>query len=118
MSEIFSKNLIKYRRSRGYSQRDLAEKTGLTQRVVNYYENNPASIPIKKLKKITKVLKIKISDLFSETMTSTNASNFDIRWIKKIQKIQKLSDEEQKEINRHINYLYERSTTKSPKKNA
>lgn len=116
MSKIFSKNLVKFRKIKGYSQMDLAKKTGLTQRMINYYENNPGSIPIEKLKQLVKELDIQISDLFSENSSKNSIHTLDIRWIKKINDIRYLPEEDQKEINRHINYLVKKNKEKKSTK--
>lgn len=112
LKEIFSKNLIKFRKAKGLSQRDLAKITGLTQRIINYYENNPPSIPINRINVIIKALNIKISDLFEDENLKSEYEDLDIRWIKKIQDLKKLSEEDRKEINKHINYLLNKSKQK------
>ncbi len=114
INEIFSKNLIRLRKLKGLSQRELAKATHLTQRIINYYENNPKSIPADKLKILASALDTKISDFFNED-DSFYLDNIDVRWVKKINNLKQLSEADRKEINRHINSLLEKSKLKKEK---
>lgn len=111
---IFSRNLIRLRKIKGLSQRDLAKLIGTSQRMINYYENNPNSIQIEKLKLIADTLEVNISDLFSEN-DRQDILDLDVRMIKKIQELKELSDSDRKEINNHINYLVEKNNLKKEK---
>ena len=112
INNIFSENLIRLRKLKGYSQRDLAKKVEISQRMVNYYENNPNSIQIQKLKILADSLDAKISEFFNEDVNNST-KNIDVRWIKKIYDLKKLTENEQKEINKHINYLLDRKQKNS-----
>lgn len=107
INEIFSKNLARIRKLRGFSQRELASKTKLTQRIINYYENSHKSIPAEKIKILAKALNVRISDFFNEEESSP-LDDLDIRWIKKINEIKNLPESDRKEINRHINTIIEK----------
>ena len=107
LNEIFSKNLIRLRKLRGFSQRELASRTGLTQRIINHYENKPKSVPVDKLKTLAESLNARVSDFFNEEENNP-LDTIDIRWIKKINEIMHLSPAAKKELNRHINYLIDK----------
>ena len=118
INELFSKYLIRIRKSKGLSQRKLAKLTGLTQRIINSYENNPEYIPLEKIKNLTDALNIHISELFNDL--NKNKKNklideIDVRWLRKIEEIKKLSEFDQKEISRHINYLVDKNKQKKKK---
>ena len=113
-NNIFSKNLIRLRKANSLSQRELAKKAGLSQRMIFYYENDPNTIPIKKLKALADSLNCTIADLFSEEATNP-LDNIDIRWIKKIKDLKELSEYDRKEINRHISSLLEKNRLKKEK---
>jgi transcriptional regulator with XRE-family HTH domain len=115
INELFSINFVRLRKARGLSQRDLAAKTGLTQRMINHYEHNPRSLPVDRLKTLAEALNAQISDFFSEN-ESAHVDSLDVRWVKKIQELQTLSDADRKEINQHINSLIEKSRLKSGSK--
>ena len=111
INELFSINLARLRKAKGLSQRDLATKTGLTQRMINHYEHNPRSLPVDRLKLLASALGAKVSDFFNEN-ESAQVDSLDVRWVKKIQELQNLSDADRKEINQHINSLIEKSRLK------
>ena len=108
INNIFSKNLITLRKLKGYSQRELAKKVGISQRMINYYENNPNTIQIQKLKILAESLNVKISTFFNENDNNENLIDIDIRWIKKLKDLKNLNEADRKEINKHINYLIDR----------
>jgi transcriptional regulator with XRE-family HTH domain len=113
--KIFSKNLIRLRKLKGLSQRDLAKKIGTSQRMVNYYENEPHTINIDKLKLLAETLHANISDFFNENKEQQFLDDLDVRWVKKIKELKKLSEPDRKEINKHINSLLEKSNLKKEK---
>jgi len=109
INKIFSKNLERLRKLQGYSQRELAKKTGLSHRMINYYEKDPKSIPMNKLEILAEALNVTIADFFSEKI-SNPLDDLDVRWIKKIIEIKNLPEADRKEINRHINSLIKKHT--------
>ena len=111
INELFSINLARLRKAKGLSQRDLASKTGLTQRMINHYEHNPRSLPVDRLKLLASALGSQVSDFFNEN-ESAQVDSLDVRWVKKIQELQNLSDADRKEINQHINSLIEKARLK------
>ena len=112
LKQIFSKNLTRLRKLKGLSQRELAQLTGLTQKIITSYENSPDYIPLDKIQILAEILEIPPYILFSEDNnnknTNYNIDNIDVRWLKKIEDIKQLPDFDQKEITRHINYLIEK----------
>jgi len=108
INELFSINFVRLRKAKGLSQRELATKTGLTQRMINHYEHNPRSLPVDRLKLLATALGTRIADFFNED-ESSHVDSLDVRWVKKIQELQNLSDADRKEINQHINSLVEKT---------
>ena len=51
-------NIAAVRRLRGISQEVLAEKTGISARMISYYERESENIPASKLIKIAEALKV------------------------------------------------------------
>jgi transcriptional regulator with XRE-family HTH domain len=111
INELFSVNLVRLRKKKGLSQRGLAEKTRLTQRMINLYEHNPRSLPVDRFKLLANALDARVSDFFDESDVSP-IDTLDVRWLKKIQEIQSLSESDRKEINQHINSLLEKTRLK------
>jgi len=109
VNEIFSTNLARTRKMKGYSQRELAKISGISHRMINHYENNPISVPINKLKILADSLDTKITAFFDDSEYEDNSvENLDVRWIKKINEIRNLPEADRKEINRHISSLIEK----------
>ena len=65
----FMQNLKRIRRAKGLSQKDLADKTGLTIRVISYYENEAISPPIDKINAIASAMGVTVSDLLNEKIS-------------------------------------------------
>lgn len=101
----FSRNLIRLRKKRGLSQKELAELTGLSQRMIVYYECESGNPPIDKIEKIAKALKAEPNDLLLEK--NSNISNkeeftdINTKTLKRIKQILSLSAED-----RHLVYSY------------
>ena len=113
----FSKNLSKIRKEKGLTLENLSKLTGLTQRMIFYYENQAVKPPIDKIEIIAKALNIKINDLLgtNESITPLNEKNefveLDARTIKKIKMILSLSKQE-----RHIIYSLAETFIRNKKK--
>jgi transcriptional regulator with XRE-family HTH domain len=115
ISEVFSANFLRIRKTRGFSQRELAGKTGLSQRMIHYYEHHPRSLPIDRLVVLANALNVRVADFFDEEI-DTPIETLDVRWIKKIQELKTLSEADRKEINQHINTLIEKTRLKGKRK--
>jgi transcriptional regulator with XRE-family HTH domain len=117
IDEVFSRNLIRIRKLRGLSQRELGKKAGISYRMINHYEKHPNAIPISKLKIIADALNVQIADFFREDKKLDSLIEAtDVRLLKKLHEIQALSDSDRKEINRHINTILEKAHLHNEKK--
>jgi transcriptional regulator with XRE-family HTH domain len=99
----FSKNLVKFRKERGLSQQELANRTGISQRMIVYYENKAVRPPIERIEILAKELHIQISDLIGKNEETTDIQNelaqIDARTLKKIKMLLSLPKSQ-----RHIIY--------------
>ncbi len=85
------KNLIRLRKHRGLSQKELAKHMKVSQRVIAYYENEANNIPLVKLQDLANVLEVSITELLStKFIKNDNISTIDIRLIRKLKEIEKL----------------------------
>jgi transcriptional regulator with XRE-family HTH domain len=78
----FALNIIRFRKLKGLSQVDLAKITGLSKRMIAYYETEAVKPPIDKLELIAKALGVTISDIIEEKKENTEILNFDPRILK------------------------------------
>jgi len=61
--ENFNKNLIAFRKLRGWSQREFAKRSGLSQRMIVYYESQGGEPPAHVLIELASALKISVDKL-------------------------------------------------------
>jgi transcriptional regulator with XRE-family HTH domain len=106
----FSKNLCFYRKKKGLSQYDLADLTGLSQRMIAHYETLSSNPSLDKVESLAKALNIKTSDLLnSMEITSDNDSininDFDTKSLKKLKDILSLPPNDRASVYRLINSL-------------
>jgi transcriptional regulator with XRE-family HTH domain len=90
---IVSKNIRKYRKSKNLTQIQLAEKSGLSKRMIAYYETNISNPPINNLLSIAKALDVSIYALIGEKQPRELIELFediDMRTLKKILLIKNL----------------------------
>jgi transcriptional regulator with XRE-family HTH domain len=116
-NNTFMNNFKKYRKYSGLSQDELAEKTGISKRMISYYENKAINPPMDKIKIIAKVLNIKVSDLLNEDNSTNNKFiKIDSRITKRIMEIKSLPVREQLSIWKYIDYVV--SNNKKQKQHA
>jgi transcriptional regulator with XRE-family HTH domain len=114
------KNLKNIRRAKGLSQKNLAERTGLTIRIISYYENEATSPPIDKIEIIARALGVTISDLLNEKTSKnikTSCDNIDPRTLKKIIKIKSLPQKEQLNIWHYVDTVIKKCELEKKQKN-
>ena len=106
----FAQNLVRYRKRRGLSQYALAEKTGLSRRVISHYETHATEPSIEKLEIIAKALGVKVSQLLEESNGIEENSIVDIslvdpRSLRKLKDILSLSVDDRNDLYRMLNKL-------------
>jgi transcriptional regulator with XRE-family HTH domain len=71
----FSQNLIRLRKSQHISQKKLSELSGISQRMINYYEKHAINPPLDKIEELAKALKVNINDLIETKKFSESSNN-------------------------------------------
>jgi transcriptional regulator with XRE-family HTH domain len=106
-SSAFSRNLRRLRKERGLSQYDLAELTGLSQRMIHHYETHVSEPPLSKVDLIARALKVKASVLLEDPHGEEpkDASQFDTRSLKKLRDILELPPNDRSFLYRTLNNL-------------
>jgi transcriptional regulator with XRE-family HTH domain len=102
-----SRNLRRLRKERGLSQYDLAEMSGLSQRMINHYENYASTPPVEKLKMLAKALNVKVAALLEDPQEQDgyDASLFDTRSLKKMRDILELPPNDRSFLYRTLSNL-------------
>jgi transcriptional regulator with XRE-family HTH domain len=90
-------NIAAARRNRGMSQRELAARTGVSNRMISYYERESENIPAAKLQKIATVLKISPDHLLGYREDS-DALGISRALLKRIEVLKRLRPDQQKVV--------------------
>lgn len=78
------KRIKEFRKIRGLTQKQLAEKLGVTTITIQNYENNRREPNIKTLNKIIDVLGIKITDLIDDTIPFNERKEFAVSYVREV----------------------------------
>jgi transcriptional regulator with XRE-family HTH domain len=108
----FARNLITVRKEKGISQRDLAKKSGISNRMIAYYETNAVIPPLDKLKKIAVALSVPLSRLIDPGLSSEETIHLSTRTLKKVHLIEQLPLAEQKKVMEYAKDLLEKVSLK------
>ena len=107
----FSRNLVRLRKERRLTQEDLAKKTGLSKRVIAYYETEAVKPPIDNVEALAKALCVEISELLgtrTPTATQNEFENLNGRTLKQLKKILELTPEERHYVYAFVDSLLEK----------
>ncbi len=117
----FSLNLIRLRKEKGLTQRNLAEITGLSNRLIAFYETKAKNPPIEKLHLIADALGVTINQL-TERKNSRRLTipkdltdlitEIDTKTLKKLVLIKKLPPNDRAVVYNLINRLVENNRLK------
>jgi len=89
-SEGFGERLAGLRQAAGYSQRELAAETGISHRMIAYYEKEAGHIPIDLLPILTKTLNVSSDQLLGIEKIKTNGRARDTRLWRRFAEVEKL----------------------------
>ena len=102
----FGERLAALRKRAGLTQTELAERLGVTQRVITYYENESDWPPVHLLPKVAKVFDITVDELMSaEDVQVSEPQPVNKRLLKRLGAVEKLPAQDQKMVLRLINTL-------------
>jgi len=104
----FALNLIQFRKQSGLSQDDLAKLTGISSRMIAYYETQSINPPLDKIKIIAEALKVKVSDLVDENKKNNEIMNLDPRILKIAMMIKDLNRTDKESIYNIIKSLHKK----------
>lgn len=89
--ETFGLRLARIRKARALSQRDLARRLHVSQRMVAYYESQTDHPPSHLLPELAKILSVSIDELLGVgAHHATEPVDIDVRLLRRIQRIQQL----------------------------
>ena len=95
--ETFGKRMARFRKAAGFTQRELAKDTGISQRMIAYYESQSDYPPGALLPIIAKILNVS-SDVLLGIKKETKISFKDARLLSRFKKVEKLSSKDRRQI--------------------
>lgn len=106
-NKTFSQNLARIRKDRGMSQLDLANKSGISRRMIGHYETHVSTPPLDKIQILADSLEITVSDLLGleEKQSKRHEYNYDLRLLKKIKQLSQFNNEDRQTIYKMIDSL-------------
>jgi transcriptional regulator with XRE-family HTH domain len=114
----FSENLIRIRKLKGLSQKDLANLTGISSRMIYHYENHVSHPSIEKIDIIAKALNVSISELIGIEFSKINKNetedfdNLNVKTIKQLKKILKLNPIDRSTVYKMVDLLLQKDEYK------
>ena len=94
----FGERMAKLRYKAGYSQRDLARETGISQRMIAYYEKQAQYPPTHVLPILADALGVTVDQMLGLDKIKSNEKNKDMRLWRRFSKIEKLDPKEKRQI--------------------
>jgi transcriptional regulator with XRE-family HTH domain len=96
--ESIGDRLARLRNERGYSQRDLSRETGISHRMIAYYEKQAQYPPTHVLPILAKALGISLDQLFGMDKIKKDGNNKDMRLWRRFSQIEKFDVKEKRKI--------------------
>ena len=108
----FALNIIKFRKQKSLSQVDLAKLTGLSTRMIAYYETKAVNPPLDKIKIISDALNVTIADIIGGDNENIEIANIDPRILKTAMMINNLNRNDKESIYNILKSIYEKQKYK------
>jgi transcriptional regulator with XRE-family HTH domain len=96
--EPFGARLARLRQAAGYSQRDLARESGISQRMIAYYEKQPQYPPMHVLSVLAEALGVPAEELFSHAGSKTDVKAKDMRIRRRLERIEGLAEKDKRQV--------------------
>jgi transcriptional regulator with XRE-family HTH domain len=104
---VFAENLATIRKRKGLSQSDLAQKTGISTRMISHYETEGILPPVDRLEALAEALEIPAFELLKHPVAQREPTAYltgiDPRSVKKLRDILSLSVEDRNNLYRVLN---------------
>ena len=107
-SETFGERLARLRKAAGYTQTELGDLLGVSQRVVTYYERESERPPSHLLPRLADALKITVDELVRHQQLKKEPAPKHSRLWRKLRAIEKLGEADRKAVIRFIDALLAR----------
>jgi transcriptional regulator with XRE-family HTH domain len=108
----FGRRLAELRKAAGYTQQELGDEIGVSQRVIAYYEGETAHPPASLLPKIAKALRISADELLGVAPMRRTKKAGDSRLERRLQQLEKLPPQEKRQVLQLLDAFIERGQLK------
>ena len=113
----FANIIYTLRKKQGLSQYDLADKTGISRRMISHYENEGNIPPINRLQALAAALKVPVSKLFeskpAKRTSAADLSGIDPRSVKRLKAILSLPAHDRNVLYRILNEMLQKNKKKN-----
>lgn len=96
--ETFGRRLARLRKAKGYSQAELGEAIGISQRMVAYYEGQTDRPPAQLLLPIARTLRISLDELLGLRDAKDAPAPKNTRLLRKLRLVEELPRKDQKHV--------------------
>lgn len=110
--EHFGRKLARLRKTAGFSQRDLARETGISQRMIAYYEKHPQYPPLHIMTVLSEALGILAEELLNLKNQKTGDKVKDMRIRRRLKQIEGLNEKEKRQVIQLLDTYIERNRLK------
>jgi transcriptional regulator with XRE-family HTH domain len=101
--EAFPQRLVRLRNAKGWTQMELADKSGISRRMIAYYETKLRNLPPDSLIRLANALKVSVDELMGYRVPTQKEPPVRNRTLlKKLKALDRFSLEDQKKIIGHI----------------
>jgi len=97
--------LSQIRKEKGYTQIELAKKTGLTQALISSYERGRLRLSAETVIRFAKALGVSTDDILGFTKGSNDTERVSLRLIRRLGRIESLPTSKQKTILKAIDFM-------------
>ncbi len=104
-TETIGNRLARIRKDAGYSLRSLAEETGISHRMICYYESQGGRPPADILLKLADALNVTTDELLGRKLSNRNNKPKNQRLLRKFLQLEKLSPRDRESVLRIIDGL-------------
>ena len=110
-AETFGQRMSKFRNKAGYSQRDLAKETGISQRMIAYYEKQTQHPPTHLLPVLAEALGVSADELLG-IKTNSKGQKKDMRLWRRFSQIEQMDTKEKRQILQLLDTFIEKEQLK------
>ena len=102
--ESFGERIERFRKARGLTQEELAQKIGATQRVIAYYEGETEHLPANLLVPLARALRVSVDELLGLKRDQIRSPEHAALW-RRLKKAEALSKKDQRAVLHYIEAL-------------